>query len=137
MVAIVGRNACPSRTNPRNWEARQWTYLVKVAALKGVRPDRITAEQLESGRQELWEECRRQSRRVLGQIISMSLFEVAATRFHMGQIDVYPARVNLPARGRFEERWAAVAPRVAATFRNYLAQRAAVRRPSTINGERQ
>ncbi len=102
-----------------------------------MRPDRITAEQLEGGRLELRQECQRQNRLVLGRLITMSLFEVAAILFHLGQIDVYPARVNLPVRGRFEERWAAVAPRVAATLKTYVSQRAAVRRPSTITAERQ
>ena len=64
---------------------------MKVAALKGVRPDRITHAQLEAGRQELREECQRQNRQVFGRIITMSMSEVAATLFHMGQIDVYPA----------------------------------------------
>jgi site-specific recombinase XerD len=69
--------------------------------------------------------------------LSMGLFEASATLFHMGQIDAFPARLNHLARRQFEMAWEDCAPAVADVFRDYLAQRATVRRPSTINGERQ
>jgi hypothetical protein len=55
----------------------------------------------------------------------------------MGRGDTSPGRGNLRAREDFAGRWQACAPKVAATLQAYLAQRAAIRRPSTVNSERQ
>ena len=135
MAAKVGNSAI--RAAGRDWERRQWNHLVMMAAVEGVSADTVTAAQLDAGRDNLWNAARTQGRDAFAKRIVMCHFETSATLFHLGRIDRFPERVHLSAREDFDARWAACAPGVAATVRAYLAQRAAVRRPSTVNGERQ
>ncbi|MHB1928246.1 MAG: tyrosine-type recombinase/integrase [Acidimicrobiales bacterium] len=135
MAAKVGNSAV--RAAGRDWERRQWNHLVMMAAVEGVSASQITAAQLDAGREKLWRAARAQGRDAFAKRIVMCHFETSSTLFHLGRIDSFPERVHLSAREDFDARWAACAPGVAATIRAYLAQRAAVRRPSTVNGERQ
>jgi integrase len=108
-----------------------------MAAVEGVSPRDVTAALLEAGRDKLWHASRRQGREKFASRVLTMHFEISATLFHLGRIDVFPERVHLAAREDFAARWEACAPQVAETIRAYLAQRGAVRRPSTVNGERQ
>jgi hypothetical protein len=125
------------RAVTEEWTIRQWNNLIRIGAVQGVGPHQVSLTDLTDGHRKLFDACMRADRKILAQIISMGLFEASATLFHMGQIDAFPERLNHLARRRFEMAWADCAPGIAAVFCDYLAQRATVRRPSTVNGDRQ
>lgn len=135
MAAKVGNSAV--RACGRDWERRQWNHLVMMAAVEGVPAGQITPAQLDAGRDKLWRAARAQGRDAFAKRIVMCHFETSATLFHLGRIDRFPERVHLDAREDFAARWDRCVPGVAATIQAYLDQRAAVRRPSTVRGERQ
>ncbi|MFF3566849.1 tyrosine-type recombinase/integrase [Nocardia jiangxiensis] len=129
--------ASGKRRVSRDWIVRQWRTLTRLSILADTPADQLTMPQLDAARLLLWQRFHDTGEQVGGSLLNTSYFEVTATLFHLGQIDQFPQRVNLAARCDFQRRWQHVAPGVAATFTEYLDQRATVRAESTVIGERQ
>lgn len=115
------------------WAAHQWNVLVQLAALHGVTPEWVSAEQVEEGGAALVDAFARPDRPKAGQRTRTSLVRLKATMFHAGLVDV-PPRLHKPNTGTKQAaEWATVAPTLAATAQRYVEQIRLSLRPSTVN----
>ena len=114
------------------WINLQWSALAQLAALHGIRPGSVTAEQLDHGAETLLAAFARPDHPKGGHQLRGALVRLRATLFHAGLVDV-PPQLRRPDRSadRAAE-WAAAAPAVAATAARYLAQIELSLRPSTV-----
>lgn len=114
------------------WVRAQWSALAQLAALHGVRPQDVTAEQVDAGGDALLAAFARPGHPKAGHVLRSSLVRLRATLFHAGMIDT-PPRLRRPRTGETRAaQWAAVAPRLAETAHRYLAQIELSLRPSTV-----
>ncbi len=98
----------------------QWSALVKVAALAGVTPERLTKTRIEDGRQALSAAIGRHRPDSHGaKALTGALFGAQTTLFHLGA----PPRKATPDRSAERATaWAAVPARLASTLQGYIAQ---------------
>lgn len=116
----------------KTWIDAQWSALAQLAALHGVTPGSVTADQLEHGATALLDAYARPCRPKAGHKLRTAVVRLRATLFHSGLIDVSP-RLQRPDRSATRAaEWAAVAPVVAASAARYLAQIELSLRPSTV-----
>ena len=114
------------------WVLAQWSVLAQLAALHGVRPAQVTAEQLDVGGDALLAAFARPDHPTAGRRLRSSLVRLRATLFHAGMTDT-PPRLRRPNAGRVAaNEWAAVPPGLAQTAHRYLAQIELSLRPSTV-----
>ena len=114
------------------WVDSQWHAFAQVAALHGVRPGDVTAEELDAGGAALLDAFVRPGHPKSGHKLRTALVRLRATLFHAGVIDT-PPRLHKPNTGeRRAAEWACVAPTLAATAHRYLAQIELSLRPSTV-----
>jgi len=114
------------------WVLAQWSVLAQLAALHGVRPAQVTAEQLDIGGDALLAAFARPDHPTAGRRLRSSLVRLRATLFHAGMTDT-PPRLRRPNAGRVQaNEWAAVPPGLAQTAHRYLAQIELSLRPSTV-----
>ncbi len=114
------------------WIASQWHVLAQLAALYGVTPDQVTAEQADVGGAALLAAYAHPDHPKAGHKTRTALVRLRATMFHAGLIDV-PPRLFKPNTGTVRAaEWAIVAPRFAATARRYLDQIELSLRPSSV-----
>jgi site-specific recombinase XerD len=111
---------------------RQWSALALVAAIAGQVPMRIDGATLERGRELLFTEAMRQDRAGYAWATSMSLFQVQATLFHLGQITEVPAKRSAARLPEIEAEWNVVPDELAETARHYVEQLKVSLRPQTI-----
>jgi integrase len=110
----------------------QWSALAQLAALHGVRPQEVTAEQLDAGGAALLAAFARPGHPKAGHRLRSSLVRLRATLFHAGMTDT-PPRLRRPNAGQVHAtQWAVVPPRLAETTHRYLAQIELSLRPSTV-----
>lgn len=115
------------------WVRAQWSALAQLAALHGVRPKEVTAEQVDAGGDELLAAFAHPDRPKAGHVLRSSLVRLRATLFHAGMSDT-PPRLHRPNTGQVSaSQWAVVAPVLAQTMRRYLAQIELSLRPSTVS----
>ena len=114
------------------WVLAQWSALAQLAALHGVRPQEVTAEQLDAGGDALLAAFARPEHPKAGHRLRSSLVRLRATLFHAKMTDT-PPRLRRPNAGQVRAtQWAAVPPRLAETAHRYLAQIELSLRPSTV-----
>ncbi|HVM14852.1 MAG TPA: hypothetical protein VM287_11065, partial [Egibacteraceae bacterium] len=114
------------------WVRHQWSALAQVAALHGVLPAEVTAEQVDAGGAALVAAFARPGHPKSGHVLRSSLVRLRATMFHAGMTDT-PPRLHRPNTGVVAAaQWAQVAPGLAATARRYLKQITVSLRPSTV-----
>lgn len=111
---------------------RQWSALALVAAIAGQVPMSIDGATLERGRELLFTEAMRQDRAGYAWATSMSLFQVQATLFHLGQITEVPAKRSATRLPEIEAEWNEVPHELAVTARRYVDQLKVSLRPQTI-----
>ncbi len=114
------------------WATHQWNVLAQLAALHGVTPDQVSAEQVEEGGAALVDAFARPGRPKAGQRTRTSLVRLKATLFHAGLVDA-PPRLHKPNTGaKRAAEWARVSPTFAATAQRYVEQIRLSLRPSTV-----
>ncbi len=114
------------------WIRNQFSALAQVAALNGVEPARVTADQVETARIDLVTAFAQPGKPKAGHVLRSSLVRLAATMFHAGMTNTAP-RLHKPGTGAVAaSEWAQIAPGLAATARRYLEQITISLRPSTI-----
>jgi site-specific recombinase XerD len=117
----------------RTWILAQWSTLAQLAALHGILPEEVTAEQLETGGAALLEAFARPTHPKAGHKLRSSLVRLRATLFHAGVSDT-PPRLHRPNNGvAIAAAWAQIAPTLAETAQRYLAQIDLSLRPSTVH----
>ncbi|MQB01923.1 MAG: hypothetical protein GEU78_16895 [Actinobacteria bacterium] len=114
------------------WINAQWSALAQLAALHGVAPDTVTAEQLERGSSALLAASARPGHPKAGQKLRTAVVRLGATLFHAGLVDVAPQLRRPDRNDARAAEWAATAPAVAATATRYLAQIELSLRGSTV-----
>jgi integrase len=100
----------------------------------GTSPERLTKQQLDVGREQLIAATRRlhPDHPIRTRPLTTRLHGAEATLFHAGVIDV-PPRKRHPDKSAVREReWAAVTPRLRATFEGYIEQMRLSLRPATM-----
>jgi integrase len=113
----------------------QWAALMKVAALQQVSPDALTAELLREGKTRLVAAIEQHCPVKSGHLwITGALFRAEATLYQAGTLKRPPSRRGERPVRTAAERWAHVAPGLAATLLGYLDQIAVSLRPSTVEG---
>ena len=111
----------------------QWAAVMKVAALQGVPPQRLTREQLHAGRDELVTAIKEHCPVASGHMwITAALFGAEATLFHAGTLATPPSRRGIRPVPTTARRWAQVTPGLTETFLAYLDQLAVSLRASTV-----
>jgi integrase len=111
----------------------QWSALVKVAALAGLTPERLTQPVIDAQRKALTDAITRHRPGSHGaKALSAALFGAQTTLFHLGVLDTAPRKTNPDRSAERAARWAAVAPRLAATLSGYIAQTRLSLRASTM-----
>ncbi|MGH8885838.1 MAG: hypothetical protein ACRDYX_11820 [Egibacteraceae bacterium] len=91
------------------WADAQWNALAQLAALHGVTPAAVTAEQLQAGGAALLDAFVRPGHPKAGHKLRSALVRLEATMFHAGLIDT-PPRLRRPNQGTAKAaEWAAVA----------------------------
>lgn len=115
-----------------NRARRQWCALTLVAVLAGEIPERVDGSLFQRGRELLFTEAMRQNRPGYAWAISMSLFQVQATMFHLGLITEVPARRGASPRPDIEGQWGRVPKELAETGRRYIEQLQVSLRPATV-----
>jgi len=114
------------------WVDSQWHAFAQVAALHGVAPGDVTAENLAVGGAALLDAFVRPGYPKSGHKLRTALVRLRASLFHAGVIDT-PPRLHKPNTGeRRAAEWAGVVPTLAATAHRYLAQIELSLRPSTV-----
>lgn len=114
------------------WIRAQWSALAQLAALHGVRPSDVSAEQLDTGGTELLIAFARPGHPKAGHVLRSSMVRLRATLFHAGIIDT-PPRLHRPNRGQLKAaQWATVPPELTQTMHRYLTQIELSLRPSTV-----
>ena len=111
----------------------QWSALVKVAALAGLTPERLTQPVIDAQRKALTEAITRHRPGSHGaKALSAALFGAQTTLFHLGVLDTAPRKTNPDRSAERAAQWAAVPPRLAATLSGYIAQTRLSLRASTM-----
>jgi integrase len=111
----------------------QWSALVKVAAVAGVTPERLTKTTIQAGREALVAAIGRHRPDSHGpKALSAALFGAQTTLFHLGQLDAPPRKTNRDRSAERAAAWASVPPRLAATLTGYIAQTRLSLRASTM-----
>jgi integrase/recombinase XerD len=112
----------------------QWWAVAKVAALAGVWPERLTKAQLDIGREHLIAATRRlhPDHPMRVRPVTTRLHGAEATLFHAGVIDVPPRKRHWDKSAARARDWAAVPPRLRATFTSYIEQMRLSLRPATM-----
>lgn len=114
------------------WIRAQWSALAQLAALHGVLPAEVSAEQLDAGGDGLLAAFARPGHPKAGHVLRSSLVRLRATLFHTGMIDT-PPRLHRPNTGKTgAAQWAAVPAALAETAHRYLGQIELSLRPSTV-----
>ncbi len=114
------------------WVLAQWSALAQLAALHGVRPQEVNAEQLDAGGDDLLAAFAVPGHPKAGHRLRSSLVRLRATLFHSGMIST-PPRLRKPNTGLTQATgWGQAAPALAETAERYLAQIALSLRPSTV-----
>ena len=112
----------------------QWWAVAKVAAVVGVRPDRLTRRTFDEGGKRLLD--------AVGELypgqpspprnLNTRLYGAEATLYHAGVIDG-PPRSRTRERSEVRAReWASVPPRLAETLQGYVEQMRVTLRPSSV-----
>jgi site-specific recombinase XerD len=111
----------------------QWSATVKVAVVVGMAPGELTKAQLDEGRDLLIAAIRRHRPDCHGvRALTTALFGAEATLFHADVIDT-PPRKSMPDKAAARAAaWAAVPPRLRATFVGYIEQMRISLRASTM-----
>jgi integrase len=113
---------------------RQWSLLMRVAAIFQVLPEGVTKAQLDAGYVTLLEaEARHCPGRPRRESVTKPAHGLAAVLFHAGFLDEVPK--PWPAwdrRDQADAEWARVPALMAATMRNYIEQCALTQRPATV-----
>jgi site-specific recombinase XerD len=112
----------------------QWWAVAKVAALAGVRPDRLTKEQLDAGREQLIAATHllHPDHPMRVRPITTRLHGAEATLFHASVIDTPPRKRHWDKSAARAQQWAAVPPRLRQTFQGYIEQMRLSLRPATM-----
>jgi site-specific recombinase XerD len=110
--------------------ARQWAALAQLCALHGLAPSELTHAQLDAGRAALVAAARHRGR--TGKELRTASFGLESTLFHAGVTDQLPRRQTPDKASVRAGQWATVAPAMAATMRDYLAQLRLSLRPGTV-----
>jgi integrase len=111
----------------------QWAAVMKVAALQGIPPQRLTREQLHAGRDELVTAIKEHCPVASGHMwITAALFGAEATLFHAGTLATPPSRRGIRPVPTTARRWSQVTPGLTETFLAYLDQLAVSLRASTV-----
>src|SRR4029079_19429243 len=115
----------------------QWSALVKVAALAGLTPERLTQPVIDAQRKALSDAITRHRPGSHGtKALSAALFGAQTTLFHLGVLDSAPRTISPDRSAERAAQWAAVPPRLAATLTGYIAQtRLSVRGLTEVGGE--
>jgi integrase len=114
------------------WVRAQWSALAQLAALHGVRPQDVTAEQVDDGGDALLAAFARPGHPKAGHRLRSSLVRLRATLFHAGMTDT-PPRLRRPNTGRTAaSQWAMAALGLRQTAHRYLEQIQLSLRPSTV-----
>ena len=111
----------------------QWSALVKVSVLVGLSPDQITTEVLDAGRAALLTAIR--EHRPVGPgatHLTGALFGAHTVLFHAGVFDAPPCRQSANQSEARAAAWAEVAPVLATTLLDYIAQTRLSLRPATM-----
>ena len=117
----------------------QWWAVAIVAALVGVRPDRLTRARFDSAREQLIAMTVGLDTQHPGRagILSTRLYGAETTLFHAGVIDELPRKRCANKSAERESEWATVPPRLAATLQGYVEQmRLSLRSSSMFHIER-
>ena len=102
------------------WVRAQWSALAQLAALHGVGPQDVTAQQVEDGGDALLAAFARPGHPKAGHVLRSSLVRLRATLFHAGMINT-PPRLRRPNAGRTAaSQWALAAPGLRETADRYL-----------------
>jgi integrase len=111
----------------------QWSTLVKVAVVAGVRIDQLTQPLIDQGRAELTGAINRQAPagRTLKQF-NAALFGAQTVLFHLGLLDTPPSKQGNSESAARAAAWASVAPQLARTLLGYIEQMRLSLRPSTM-----
>jgi integrase len=112
----------------------QWWAVAKVAALAGAPPDRLTKTALDTGREQLIAATRRlhPDHPMRTRPVTTRLHGAEATLFHAGVIDAPPRKRHWDKSAERALQWAAVPPRLRATFGGYIEQMRLSLRPATM-----
>jgi integrase len=112
----------------------QWWAVVKVAALAGVQPERLTKAQLDAGREQLIAATRwfHPDHPMRTRPITTRLHGAEATLFHAGVIDTPPRKRHPNKSAVRAEHWAAVPQRLRQTLQGYIEQMRLSLRPATM-----
>jgi integrase len=111
----------------------QWSALVRVSALTGLRPEQLTTTVIRDGHAALHAAIgRHHPDSHAAQALSGALFGGRTTLFHMGVLDEAPRKVNPDRCAERAAAWASVAPLLAATLSGYIAQTRLSLRASTM-----
>jgi hypothetical protein len=101
----------------------QWWATVRVAAVAGVTPDRLTKADLDTARERLIVAIRQHNPHPRAErSLTTRLFGAEATLFHAGVIDVPPRKRHWDKSAVRAREWAAVPPRLRATLQGYVEQ---------------
>jgi site-specific recombinase XerD len=110
--------------------ACQWAALAQLCALHGLAPGELTHAQLDAGRAALVAAARRRGRG--GKDLRTAIFGLESTLFHAGVTDQLPRRQTPDKASVRAGQWVTVAPAMAATMHDYLAQLRLSLRPGTV-----
>jgi integrase len=114
------------------WVLAQWSALAQLAALHGVLPAEVTADQADVGGDALLAAFTRPGHPKAGHKLRSALVRLRATLFHAGMSDT-PPRLHRPNTGKTgAAQWAAVPAALAETAHRYLGQIELSLRPSTV-----
>ena len=102
--------------------------------MAGVSPERLTKAQLDTGRDQLIAATRRlhPDHPLRDRPVTTRLHGAEATLFHAGVIDVPPRKRHWDKSAVRAQQWAAVPPRLRATFEGYIEQMRLSLRPATM-----
>jgi integrase len=117
----------------------QWWAVALVAALVGVRPERLTKAQFDAAREQLIATTLRLDPEHPGRagILGTRLYGAETTLFHAGVIEVPPRKRCANKSGERASEWASVPPLLAATLQGYVEQmRLSLRSSSMFHIER-
>jgi hypothetical protein len=123
---------------PKSAELQWWAVAI-VAALVGVRPERLIRAQFDSAREQLIATTVRLDRDHPGRagILSTRLYGAEVTLFHAGVIETPPRKRHANKSAERASEWATVPPRLAATLQGYVEQmRMSLRSSSMFHIER-
>ena len=111
----------------------QWSALVRVGALSGVRPEQLSTAAIRDGHAALHAALgRHHPDSHAAEALSSALFGGQTTLFHIGVLDEPPRKLNPDRSAARAAAWASVPPLLAATLTGYIAQTRLSLRASTM-----